>query len=702
MAGSETVTDVKFMILGNGRVGKTQICRRLRNEDYDEAVTSTHGVQVTSADLGAPSGITLRIWDFGGQDIYHGTHALFLKSRAIFPLVWSPETEVLREHEHGGFTFRNQPLGYWFAFVQAFGHKRAPILILQTRCDDVGDEQDPPLDTAQIKAARDNKRMVRTLSYSAKTDRGRAALDANLMEAAEAVLKHQGARIGLGRAKVKAQIEAMQDDGRQLLPRAEFDALCDAAENISSKDHFLDYLHNTGAVFYRRGLFGDRILLDQAWALDAVYAAFDREKSYGKLLRQRGRFTRSDLAEWVWEADPDPAKRFSVADQDLFLEFMRQCDICFVIRKGDKKHDIPAEYIAPDMLPERDDAHIAAELRRGWDDGVADAAATLRYDLLPPGFMRSVISKIGDKAGLDAVYWRDGVMFYDGETASRALIEQNASEDDWSGTITVTTQRGQAGALLKTVLKLIDDGHAHLGAKETERDVRESEERTPPKVEETSGDHGKVVEVGFTPARDPAQAGRYAKPTYFVSYAWSDTKRPENERLGEVVDLLDATAKGRGIRIIRDIHDLPTGESIEQFMRDIGTGDRVFIVLSEKYLKSAYCMYELFETARNNKFEPALLRENTRVFAHPCAKISQPTTVKTIVDHWRSKKAELEPLYADPDYMGPRRRADYLMMHRFIPYIAQVIDTFADVVRADSSPDAFVEHALEGCQSHGG
>jgi Leucine-rich repeat (LRR) protein len=45
------VSDVKLMMLGNGRVGKTQICRRLRGESFDEAVPSTHGIpdQLTAA-----------------------------------------------------------------------------------------------------------------------------------------------------------------------------------------------------------------------------------------------------------------------------------------------------------------------------------------------------------------------------------------------------------------------------------------------------------------------------------------------------------------------------------------------------------------------------------------------------------------------------------------------------------------------------
>jgi internalin A len=95
-AGQEPMPDVKLMMLGNGRIGKTQICRRLRNEAYDPRVESTHGILITSAMLPWPRADhadRLQIWDFGGQDIYHGTHALFMRSRAIFALVWIPEAE---------------------------------------------------------------------------------------------------------------------------------------------------------------------------------------------------------------------------------------------------------------------------------------------------------------------------------------------------------------------------------------------------------------------------------------------------------------------------------------------------------------------------------------------------------------------------------------------------------------------------------
>ncbi len=52
--GESEITDFKLMLLGNGRVGKTQICRRLQGQDYDETVPSTHGVKIDAAQLNTP------------------------------------------------------------------------------------------------------------------------------------------------------------------------------------------------------------------------------------------------------------------------------------------------------------------------------------------------------------------------------------------------------------------------------------------------------------------------------------------------------------------------------------------------------------------------------------------------------------------------------------------------------------------------
>ena len=114
------LSDVKLMVLGNGRIGKTQICNRLRGRAFEADADSTHGVTLSFASLPDGSG-KFNLWDFGGQDIYHGTHALFLKSRAVFLLVWTAETDNAEETEHGGMLFRNRPVSWWMDFIARFG-----------------------------------------------------------------------------------------------------------------------------------------------------------------------------------------------------------------------------------------------------------------------------------------------------------------------------------------------------------------------------------------------------------------------------------------------------------------------------------------------------------------------------------------------------------------------------------------------------
>jgi internalin A len=121
------------MVLGNGRVGKTQLCRRFQGLTYHDAITSTHGIVVESFDLprgGRTDFARAHIWDFGGQDIYHGVHALFLRANAVFILVWAPEFES-GEQTHRALTFRNYPLRYWVDYVRQLGGMDAAVLIVQ-------------------------------------------------------------------------------------------------------------------------------------------------------------------------------------------------------------------------------------------------------------------------------------------------------------------------------------------------------------------------------------------------------------------------------------------------------------------------------------------------------------------------------------------------------------------------------------------
>jgi len=462
--GAEAVPDVKLVILGNGRVGKTQLSRKLRDEEFQHHWDSTHGISVRPGDLAQADGGTaakLQIWDFGGQDIYHGTHTLFLRTRAVFVLAWAEDVESTPEYEHQGIRFRNHPLAYWVEYVRQFGDRDSPVLIVQTKCDNEGDgAATPPVPEEALRQFG----FLRVIRYSSANDRGRAELDAAMCEAIDWLRRpeRQGAvSTGAGRARVRRRLEALRDEDaarpaaerrHRTLERDEFQRICDDVGGIASADHLLSYLNNAGVIFFRKGLFGDRIILDQAWALDAIYAVFQRDRCYRQLQERQGRFNRALLEELVW-------RDYSVAEQRLFLSMMVSCGICFVHRPGADGQDA-AEYIAPELLGER--ATVEGRLDAWKGDGLASEEEIFSYRLLPPGLLRGLIARIGAAAGTNAVYWRDGVAAYETSLRSHAVIVQE-QDREWGGRLRVWTQGGDAAALLKRLADWVDEEHARAG-----------------------------------------------------------------------------------------------------------------------------------------------------------------------------------------------------------------------------------------------
>ncbi|MGO9420528.1 COR domain-containing protein, partial [Roseiarcus sp.] len=364
--------DVKLMVLGNGRVGKTQLCRRLQGLPYDGTLPSTHGIVVESFDLprGArPDFAEVHIWDFGGQDIYHGTHTLFLRANAVFVLLWAPEFES-GEQTHGGLTFRNYPLRYWVDYVRQLDGKDAAVLIVQTRCDSHRDHRACPVKDDDLREAFGSG-YCEVLQFSALNDRGLPGLKEKLGEAIEFLREAQGvARIGASRQRVKARLEKLREKDAKLSPERrrhrwltqdEFGRICAKERLVSEPKFLLDYLHNTGVVFTREGLFEDRIVLDQSWALAAIYAVFNRDSCLRQLRHLRGRFTGPLLEALVWAGRP-------AGEQKLLIGIMESCGICFEIREGDEKAWIEAEYVAPDLLPERRDIQTELDGLWAWND----------------------------------------------------------------------------------------------------------------------------------------------------------------------------------------------------------------------------------------------------------------------------------------------------------------------------------------------
>lgn len=116
----------------------------------------------------------------------------------------------------------------------------------------------------------------------------------------------------------------------------------------------------------------------------------------------------------------------------------------------------------------------------------------------------------------------------------------------------------------------------------------------------------------------------------FISYAWGG----ESE---EIANSLEQTFQKTGIKLVRDKIDLGYKGLIKKFMQDIGQGKCIVAIISDKYLKSKNCMFELLEISRNGDFYdrifPIVLKD---------AGIYDFSERIKYIKYWEDKAKELE------------------------------------------------------------
>lgn len=75
----------------------------------------------------------------------------------------------------------------------------------------------------------------------------------------------------------------------------------------------------------------------------------------------------------------------------------------------------------------------------------------------------------------------------------------------------------------------------------------------------------------------------------FLSYSWVDE---------HIANSIDSQFSYYGITLLRDVRDLKYKQSISDFMKKVRSTDNIIIIISENYLQSKNCMYEVLEKVR--------------------------------------------------------------------------------------------------------
>ncbi|WP_392532162.1 toll/interleukin-1 receptor domain-containing protein [Nostoc sp. C117] len=183
----------------------------------------------------------------------------------------------------------------------------------------------------------------------------------------------------------------------------------------------------------------------------------------------------------------------------------------------------------------------------------------------------------------------------------------------------------------------------------------------------------------------------------YISYAWKDNSELGSKR-EELVDKISEALISERYNLIRDRNYLTLGKSIHNFMQEIGRGNYVIVVVSEKYLRSEYCMFEAVEIMKHKDYEqkvfPVILED---------ANIYTKEGKSEYIKYWKQQREKIEKLIAselsDREYSAMHDVAEKII--EIYGKVDELISFISDKLSIDPSKNfnAFINQLTDAIRN---
>lgn len=628
-AGVDYLCEAKLIILGEPGAGKTSLANKIVNLDYKlcDNQLSTEGIDVLRyqfptgiriADNGANKildrNFQVNIWDFGGQEIYHATHQFFLTRRSVYVLVCDDRKE-------------DTDFSYWLNVIEMLSDA-SPLLIVQNEKQD----RTRDINLSALRARFENLRGA--LSTNLDTNRGLEKIVYAIQKELE-TMPHIG--VGLP-ATWKRVRQVLERDEREFISLNEYLTICqnNGFTGKNDKLQLSEYLHDLGFClhFQEDPILKNIIILNPSWGTDAVYRVLDDIS----VIESRGKFSATDLQR-IWSED-----KYQGMQHEL-LQLMIKFQLCYALEGG-------RVYIAPQLLSSENPEYSLK--------GNEVLFVRYEYKFLPKGILTRFIVSLHHLIANDLV-WKTGVILErDGSRAeviedySQRIIKVRVTGPTRHGLLTIIDEQLERlhrsfhrlqydrflpcqcnecraksepyGFSLDKLIKMAEKGYQiqcyesgeMVDAAQLVRDIL-------PGILQVDEETGSLE----TLITQQEKASSYI-PEVFVSYAWTKDSCA-------IVDHLQKILEEKDIKLTRDRDELRYKDSILEFMKRLGKGKCIVIVISERYLKSENCMFELLQISKANNLQH-------RIFPiiMPDANIFKATGRISYVQHWENEIQQLD------------------------------------------------------------
>jgi internalin A len=377
---STPLNEFKLVLVGRGGVGKTTLAHKLITGKFDR-FERTDGIVIRDWEISCNGDkITAHLWDFGGQEIMHGTHRFFITSRSLYLVLVSARENA-----------EDSDAEYWLSIVRSLAGG-VPVIVVLNRFSELPFELNRQLLRAKFGES------IQFVECDAMTDTGVDGLR-NAISQATGAMPELRKRFPSEWVRIKNELPKQKCDWMSF---AEFLKFCSThgERNEQACEELAEFLHDLGIMLSYRNDDSLRRLgvLNPHWVTQAIYRIITAQE-----LKQRGaRVEENDLSK-ILDLGKYPKEL-----HNYLLALMRKFELCFPLDDSGKR------FLVPELLtkeePQLGEAFRPSECL-GW---IYRYKTALPYGLIPRFIVQAYVHRQPDSI------WRSGVILEWGE--ARALV----------------------------------------------------------------------------------------------------------------------------------------------------------------------------------------------------------------------------------------------------------------------------------------
>jgi internalin A len=395
------LNECKLIFVGDGRVGKTSLMRRVVYNTFDKKETTTHGINKIAWEEIRTSNnekIRVNLWDFGGQHIQHSLHQFFFTKRVIYVLVLNPRNDL--------------KANYWLDQIDKLGCDSEVLIVYNWKQTE--DKQADFMGNF-YELRKKYPKLPEPFILSCETGEGIESFKEQLIVS---ILRNESLKDEYVDKwfNIKQRLEKEISVGKNYINYDTYQAWCreEDYDKPERQRDLLEILNRIGSiVFFDKPKLEDWQVLNPEWITTGAYSILVSEQNK----TTKGHLSWQDLKAIFKEekevfSDKAIKIKYTENQFQFIIDLMLEYDLCQ--RNPFHQH----EYLIPSAFGERPDKNY---------DFAKDDARVYRLDFESPFEMlvihRFIAKNLTKITGKD--YWQSGIYIKHPTSETYALVETN-------------------------------------------------------------------------------------------------------------------------------------------------------------------------------------------------------------------------------------------------------------------------------------